>query len=34
MKYITGEEAMSHEAEEGIDIPAYLSAPGGVCGQL
>ena len=29
MKYITGEEAMSHEAEEGIDIPAYLSAQEG-----
>ena len=26
IKYITGEEAMTHEAEAGIDIPAYLSA--------
>lgn len=29
MKYITGEEAMAHEAETGIDIPAYLSAQSG-----
>ena len=26
LKYITGEEAESYEAEKGIDIPAYLSA--------
>lgn len=26
LKYITGEEAQSYEAEKGIDVPAYLSA--------
>jgi hypothetical protein len=26
IRYISGEEAETHEAEKGIDIPAYLSA--------
>lgn len=29
IKYITGEEALAHEAEAGIDIPAYLDAQSG-----
>ena len=29
MKYITGKDAMTREAEAGIDIPAYLDAQAG-----
>lgn len=34
LKFITGEEAMKHEAECGIDIPAYLAAQTGYVGNF